>query len=137
MHTPGPDLERDFPYGTVCTTWYVFPPSPPRPYPTWNLPSTSRDRFRGGGEEEDGDVREEVKFGESKGGGYKGNIGGGGDGGSGEEVDDSFLGKIFEGYSHHDPKNHQNNISCLNEDIVFRLKLDTELSSTRKDLTKA
>ena len=36
-----------------------------------------------------------------------------------------------------DTETHQNNISRLNEDIVLRLKLETELSSTRKDLTKA
>ena len=42
----------------------------------------------GGDEEEDGDVGEEVKFGENEGGGQKGNSGGGGDGGSGDKEDD-------------------------------------------------
>ena len=41
-----------------------------------------------GDEEEDGDVVEEVKFGEIEGGGQKGNSGGGGDGGSGNKDDD-------------------------------------------------
>ena len=41
-----------------------------------------------GYDEEDGYVGEEVRFGESEGGGQKGNIGGGGDGGSGDKDDD-------------------------------------------------
>ena len=28
---------------------------------------------------------------------------------------DSFVGNIVEGYSHRDPENRQNNISCLKE----------------------
>ena len=47
-----------------------------------------RDVAWGGFEEEDRDVNEEVKFGESKGGGQKGNSAGGGDGGRGDEDDD-------------------------------------------------
>ena len=93
--------------------WYIVPPSPPRPYPTWNVPSTSRERRRGRDEEEYKDVSEGVKFGEIEGGGQKGNCGGSGDGGIGNEDNDekckdrkddaeeasvdSFLGKIAEG----------------------------------------
>ena len=111
---------------------------------------TLRQRCCGGDEEEEGDVGEEVRFGESEGGGQKVNIGGGGDGGSGDEDDDEeckygkgdasvylFLGKIVKGCSHHDPENHKNNISHLNAEIVLRSKLETELSDNRKELTKA
>ena len=82
-----------------------------------------------------------------------GNICGSGDGGSGSEEDDeeckygkgdddeaavdSFLGNIVKGYSHRDPEKHQNNISHLNEEIILRSKLETELSNTRKELTEA
>ena len=95
--------------------WYVVPPSPPRPYPTWTVPLTSREKRRGGGEEEDRDVGEGVKFGESEGGGHKFNSGGSGDGGISYEEDDeeckdvkddtdkgyvdSFLVNIVEEYS--------------------------------------
>ena len=145
-HIPGPDLEQDLPYGTFCTTWYVVVPSPPRPYPTWTV-------CHGGDEGENRDVGKEVKFGESKGGGQKGNSGGGGDGGSNDEDNneeckdgkgdadeadlDSFLGNINKGYSHCEPKNHQNNIYRLNEEIVLRSKMDIELSDTRKELIEA
>ena len=47
LHTPGPDTDRDIPYVTVFTTWYVLPPFSPLPYPTWNVPSTSWERRRG------------------------------------------------------------------------------------------
>ena len=47
-----------------------------------------------------------------------------------------FLGNIVKGYSHRDPENHQNNISRLTYDIFLRSKLETELSDTRKELTK-
>ena len=72
-----------------------------------------------GGEEEDGGVGEEVKFGESEEGGQKNTSGGIGDGSSGDEdydeeckdgkgntdeaAVDSFLGKIVKGCSHRDP----------------------------------
>ena len=111
-----------------------------------------RETSRGGGEEDDGDVGEEVKFGESERGGQKGNSGSGGDGGSGdkdnyEECKDgkfdydeaavySFLGNIVEGYYHRDPENSQNNISRLNKEILLHSKLDTELSDTQKELTE-
>ena len=72
----------------VCNTWYVVPPSPPRPYPTWTLPSTLRERCRRGDEEEDGDIGKEVKFVESEGGRQKVNSGGSGDDGSGDEYND-------------------------------------------------
>ena len=88
MHTTGPDIDQDLPYVTVCTMWYVAPPSPLRPYPKWTVPSTFQERRRGGDKEEDGDVGEEVRFGESEGGRQKGNSGGGGDGGNGDEGDD-------------------------------------------------
>ena len=120
----------------VCTKWYVLPPYPKRPYLTWIVPSTSIERRREGGEEEDGDVGKEVRFGESEGGGQKGNIGGGGDGGRGnkdnneeckdgkgdadEAAVDYFLVNIVEGYSHRGPENHQSNISRLNEEIVLQ-----------------
>ena len=48
--------------------------------------------------------------------------------GKGDADVDFFLGKIFEGYSHRDPKNHQNNIFRLNEEIALRSKMETELS---------
>ena len=109
-----------------------------------------RERRRRGDEEEDGDVGEEVRLGESEGDRQTGNIGGGSDGGScekengeeckdikGDAAVDLFLGKIVEGYNHRDLENHQNNISCLNEEIVLRLKLETELSDTQKELTEA
>ena len=114
-HTPGPDLDRDLPYSTVCTTWYVVVPYPLRPYPMWIVLSTSPERCRRGDEDEDRYVGKEARFGESEGGGQKGNSGGGGDGGSGGEENDeeckdgkgdaavdSLLGKIIEGYSHRD-----------------------------------
>ena len=125
MHTTGPDIDQDLPYVTVCTMWYVAPPSPLRPYPKWTVPSTFQERRRGGDKEEDGDVGEEVRFGESEGGRQKGNSGGSGDVISGNKDNDeecrdskgdadvySFQGNIFEGYSHRDPENHQNNISA-------------------------
>ena len=68
---------------------------------------TLQERCHGGDEEEDGNVGEDVRFGESEGGRLKGNSGGGGDGGSdnedndeeckdgkGDAAVDSFLGKI-------------------------------------------
>ena len=128
--------------------WYVVPTYPPRPYPTWTVTSNSRERRCGGDEEQDGIVGEEVKFGESKGGGQKSNSGGSGDGGSNNKDDDevckdgkgnsdkaavdSFLVTIVKGYSHCDTENHQDNISHINEEIVFRSKLETKLSDTRK-----
>ena len=88
----------------------LSPLYPQRPYLTWTVPSTLRERRRGRGEEEDRDVDEEVRFGEIKGGGQKEKIGDSGDGKSGNEEDDeeckdgrgdvdldSFLGKIAEG----------------------------------------
>ena len=99
------------------------------------------------------DVGKQVNFGESEGGGQKGNSDGGGDGGSGNEDDDkerkdgkgdddeaavnSFLGKIVQGYSHRDPENHQSNISCINEEIFLCSKLETKLSDTRKVETRS
>ena len=87
---------------------------------------------------------------EGRRGGQKVNSGISGDGGSGDKYDDeeckyvkgnaavySFLGKIVEGYSHRDPENHQSNISCFNEEIVLHLKLETEISNTRKDLNES
>ena len=64
LYTPVPDLDQDIPYGTVCTMWYVVSPFPTRPYPTWTVMSTSQERRRWGGKEEDGDVGKEVSFGE-------------------------------------------------------------------------
>ena len=88
MHTTGLDINQDLPFGTVCTTWYIVPPSPPITYPKWAAPSTSQERRLGGDEEEDGDVGKEVRFGESEGGGQKDNGGSGGDGGSGNGDND-------------------------------------------------
>ena len=49
---------------------------------------TSQERRYEGNEEEDGDVGEEFKFGESEGVRKKGNCSHGGDGSSGDEDDD-------------------------------------------------
>ena len=121
-----------------------------RPDPKWTVTLTSRERRRAGDEEDGRDVGKEVKVGESEEDGQECHSGGGADGSSVDEDDDeeckyvkgnaavySFLGKIVEGYSHRDPENHQSNISCFNEEIVLHLKLETEISNTRKDLNES